>query len=76
MKQDKEKTCKTTVDGVDFAIWHQKPKSKNWYSHKFNGAAVRYKICLCIQTGYIIWVNGPHKPGLINDTSIFSSKRT
>ena len=56
-------------------IWQQKPRSKNWYSHKFNGPAVRYKIYLCIQTGDIVWVNGPHKPGVMNDISIFSSKQ-
>ena len=56
------------------AIWRQKPRFKNWYSHKFNEPSVHYKICLCIQTGDIVWVNGPHKPGVMNDIQMFSSK--
>ena len=71
---DKGKTCKTTIDGVDCLICNKKPRSKKWYSHKFNGPALRYEVCVCIQTGDIVWINGPHKPGEMNDISIFRSK--
>jgi hypothetical protein len=42
-----------------------------WYSHKFNGAGLRYEIGVCIQTGDIVWVNGPFKCGPWPDLSIF-----
>ena len=52
-----------TVDGTDVMIWEPTPFSKMWYSHKFHGAELRYEIGMCIQTGDIVWVNGPFKCG-------------
>jgi hypothetical protein len=60
-----------TVDGTDVMIWEPKPFSRMWYSHKFNGAGLRYEIGVCIQTGDIVWVNGPFKCGPWPDLSIF-----
>ena len=34
-----------------------------WYSHKFLGPSVRYEIAVCIQTGDIVWHNGPFPCG-------------
>ena len=59
------------VDGADFKIQNQNPFSKSWYSHKFNGPALRYELASCIQTGDIVWMNGPFKPGTWNDIAIF-----
>jgi len=52
-----------TVDGTDFKIKEPRPFSPAWYSHKFNGPAVRYEVGICIATGWIVWFNGPYKPG-------------
>ena len=67
------KTCLITVDGIDFRINEPKPFSKKWYSHKFHGPGLRYEIGVCIQTGDIVWVNGPFKPGVKNDLNFFRS---
>jgi hypothetical protein len=56
---DNGSVCLVTVDGTDFRIYEQTPFDKKWYSQKFNGPAVRYEVGVCIQTGWIVWVNGP-----------------
>ena len=63
-----------TVDGVDFFISTPIIFSKKWYSHKFNKAGLRYEFAINIQTGDIVWVYGPFKPGKMNDLNIFRSK--
>jgi len=35
-----------------------------------NGPGLRYEVALGIQSGYIVWVNGPYKPGVYNDDMI------
>ena len=65
-----------TVDGVDFRIREQQytvgtTGYRIWYSHKFNGAGLRYEIGVCIQTGDIVWVAGPFPPGDYPDVEIF-----
>lgn len=72
--EDRGKTCKVTVDGTDFRIQQQHPFSKKWYSYKFRGPAVRYEVAVCIQTGEIVWINGPYPPGRWNDVTIFKHK--
>jgi hypothetical protein len=42
-----------------------------WFSHKFNGAGVRYELGVCIQTGNIVWVAGPFLPGDYPNVTIF-----
>lgn len=65
--------CLVTVDGTDFHIHEPKPFNKRWWSHKFNGPGIRYEIAICIQTGLIVWVNGPFACGEWTDIVIFRS---
>jgi hypothetical protein len=67
LRKDTGKTCKINVDGADFKIYNQKPFTKDDYSFKFNGPGVRYEVASNIQTGDIVWINGPFKPGKFND---------
>lgn len=50
------------------------PFNPAWYSHKFKGAGVRYEVAASIQTGDIVWLNGPFPCGKMNDIAIFKSK--
>lgn len=59
-----------SIDGTDFEIVEPvNPRDKSWYSYKFNAAAVKYEVAVCITTGCIVWINGPFK-GSVNDNSI------
>lgn len=64
--------CLLTVDGTDFQINEPTPFSPVWFSHKYNGPAVRYEIGVCIQTGWICWIAGPFPAGDFPDVEIFS----
>ena len=55
--------CRVSVDGTDFRILEQWPFNKRWYSHKYEGPAVRYELAISISTGWIVWVNGPFAAG-------------
>ena len=46
------------------------PFNPRWYSHKFKGPGVRYEIGLNIQTGDIVWANGPFACGAYLDKKI------
>ena len=59
-----------SVDGTDFPIQEPSPFSKKWYSYKFNGAGIRYEVGILIQTGWIVWLNGPFPAGCYNDRQI------
>lgn len=65
-----------TVDGADFPIWEPRPYCKVgnaiWYSPKFKGAGLRYELGVCIQTGNIVWINGPYPCGWGPDIKIFN----
>jgi len=63
--------CLMSVDGTDFMIQEQTPFWSGWWSHKFDGPGLRYEVALCIQTGWIVWINGPFAPGPWPDISIF-----
>jgi hypothetical protein len=41
-----------------------------WYSHKLNGAGLRYEVGLNIRTGDIVWVGGGVPCGEFNDLSL------
>ena len=69
LSDDRGKTAKICVDGVDCRI--QNKKGTRWYSHKYNSAGLRYELATNIQTGDIVWFSGPHLPGLFNDIQIF-----
>jgi hypothetical protein len=56
-------TCLVTVDGTDFQICEPTKFDEKWFSHKFNGPGVCYEIAVCIQTGWIVWINGPFPCG-------------
>ena len=62
-----------TVDGTDFSIYEPKPWNKKWFSVKHNGAGLRYEVAICIQTGWIVWTNGPFPCGACHDITIFRS---
>jgi hypothetical protein len=62
-----------TIDGTDFRINQPTPFSRTWYCHKSNGPGVRYEVGVCIQTGDIVWVNGPFRCGAWPDLKIFKA---
>jgi len=68
---DKRRLCKMTVDCTDCPIQEPTQFSRMWLTQKFNGVGLRYKVAVCIQTGHIVWINGPFKCGLWPDLSIF-----
>ncbi|KAI2498412.1 hypothetical protein MHU86_16109 [Fragilaria crotonensis] len=72
-KNDVGKTCKVTVDGVDFPI-ESRPRSTVSGSVTNRGPGLRYEMAICIQTGDIVWVNGPYKCGKWPDVKIFKSR--
>jgi hypothetical protein len=55
--------CRVTVDGTDFGIEEPTPFSAMWFSHKLNRAGLRYEIGITIQTGDLVWINGPYPCG-------------
>ncbi|CAJ1951004.1 unnamed protein product [Cylindrotheca closterium] len=61
-----------TVDGTDVWMWEPSPRSRIWWSHKHNRAAMRYEIAQCIQTGDIVAINGPF-PANLSDREIFDA---
>lgn len=62
--------AKITIDGTDCAINDRSPFDRKRFPHKFNGAGVRYEIRICIQTGCVVWVNGPYPCGKLPDLKI------
>ena len=63
--------CLVMVDGTDFWICELKPFTKHFYSHKFVKAGLCYEVGVCIQTGFIVWINGPFAVGKYSDITIF-----
>jgi hypothetical protein len=63
-------SCFVSLDGTDFKIHEPTPFSSKWYSHKFNGPALRYEIGLCIRTGIIVWAHGGYPAGQWSDLRI------
>ena len=49
------------------------PFSTEWYLHKFKGAGLRYEVGVCIQSGDIVWFNGPFPCGESPNLKIFRS---
>ena len=70
-RNDVGNVCKVSVDGTDFRIYEKSPFWKGWFSHKFNGPALRYEVAVCIQSGEIVWFSGPHPAGKWTDLKIF-----
>lgn len=70
---DNGSVCKVSIDGTDFRIREPSPFDPKWFSHKFHGPGVRYEVGVCIQTGWIVWTNGPFPCGEMNDLQIARS---
>lgn len=68
--RDNGSVCLVTIDGTDFKIREPSPWDEKWYSHKINHAGLRYEVGICIQTGWIVWINGPYPPGDWPDSEI------
>jgi hypothetical protein len=68
--RDNGSTCLISVDGTDCPIREPTEFSSRWYSHKFRGAGLRYEIGISIQTGWVVWKNGPFPCGLFPDQKI------
>ena len=47
-----------SIDGTDCPIEEPTPFDAKWFSHKFNGAGLRYEIAISIYSGLVVWVNG------------------
>jgi hypothetical protein len=43
--------------------------NKGFYGVKFNHSGVKYEVGICIETGHIVWINGPFRAGQ-NDITI------
>jgi hypothetical protein len=74
-RNDRGRTCKITVDGADCAIsepwlW-ELSFNRQLFSKKLNGAGAKYKVGVCIQTGDIVWVNGPFKTGKWHTITVY-----
>jgi hypothetical protein len=67
---DNGSTCKISLDGTDCQIREPTEFSSRWYSHKFRAAGLRYKIGIAIQTGWVVWKNGPFPCGSFPDIKI------
>jgi len=70
MMADAYQRCLVVIDGTDFKINEPFPFDPSYFSHKFNHAALRYKIGVCIKTGWIVWVLGPFAAGAWPDLRI------
>ena len=69
---DKGRSCLVTVDSTNCPIWEPRhPFSKTWHSHKLEGAGSRCKVGICIQTGDLVWINGPFRCGTLSDLKMF-----
>jgi DDE superfamily endonuclease len=67
---DNGSQCKITVDGTDFRIMEPSPFDPKWLSEKFNGPGLKYEVGVCIQTGWIVHVNGPYPCGRWHDLTV------
>jgi DDE superfamily endonuclease len=68
---DNGSQCKITVDGTDFRIMEPAPFDERWKSEKkFNGPGVKYEIAVCIQSGWIVHINGPYACGEWHDLTV------
>ena len=52
-------------------IWETYPFDPDLWSFKLNGPGLRYEVGVCINTGLIVWLNGPYKPRRWVDITIF-----
>ena len=67
---DNGSLCTISVDGTDCRIQEPSPFNPKWYSYEFKGPGVRYEVGVGLQTGWIVWVNGPYPCGAWADLKI------
>ncbi len=60
---DNGSRCKISVDGTDYRTNEPWPFNSCWFTPKHNGPGLRYEVGVCIQTGWIVWLNGPYPCG-------------
>lgn len=70
-KGDRGCDCLVTVDGTDIKCPNYGPPFST-YKHGKKGG-LRYELALCIQTGDLVWINGPFPAGANHDVTIFRS---
>ena len=70
INSDNGSRCKISVDGTVFRIHEPQPFNKRWFTKKFKGPGVRYEVGIYIQTGVIVWINGPFPCGEWPDLKI------
>ena len=72
---DRGRVCKVTIDGTDVPLQEPYPYTdaynRRFYSVKLKRAAYTYEVAVCIQTGDIVWINGPFKAGEWAEVKIF-----
>lgn len=68
---DNGSRCKVTVDGDDFRIFEPRPFNRRWFTKKFKGPGLRFEVSVSVQTGWIVWVNGPFPCGSWPDLKIW-----
>lgn len=56
------------IEEIKHPIFSQ---DKELFSFKINGAGLRYELGIDLYRSNLIWLSGPHKPGKLNDKSIF-----
>ena len=61
--------CLVSVDCTDAKCPNFGPAFST-YKHDKKGG-LRYKLCISIQTGELMWINGPYPTGHFNDITIF-----
>lgn len=61
--------CLISVDGANNRVPNQGPDCAS-HKHK-KRSALRCEIALCVLTGDIVWINGPHQAGLCPDIETF-----
>lgn len=63
-----------SIDGVDCSI--QEPRwipNTEWFSHKYNGPGLTYKLGIAIYSNQLVWIQGPECSGSWNDLSRFKA---
>lgn len=60
----------SSIDGVDFRVLEPIPFDKDYFSHKFKAAALRYEIGISLKTGHIIWKFGGYPAGAYPDLKL------
>lgn len=63
-------TCYNSLDGTDCPIEEPGNFDKKWYSHKFNGPALRYEVAVRLINPIITWVNGAYPAGDFPDLKL------